>query len=105
MAALPVWGSVPGTGYQSNSTTYQVSLNATAIASIQASLRAGTAIGFMMVAQAQIDNTAPSGNDRYDIRSDDDATEALRPGLIIDYTLIGDGLTAGSRLSRMRPIG
>lgn len=105
LAALASWGSIPGTGFQTNSTTYQVSLNATAIASIQTTLRAGGTVAFMVVAQAQVDNTAPVGNNRYDILSEQDATAGNRPALIINYTIVGDNLLSGSRLSRPRLVG
>ena len=87
LAALTSYGSIPGTGYQSVTTTYQVSLNAAARTAAQTALRAGSTFSFMVVAQAQVDNSALSGNNRYDIRSEQDATEAYRPALIIDYRL------------------
>lgn len=87
LAALTVFGSIPGTGFQSNTTTYQRDMNAAAIAAAQTALRAGTVFSFMVVAQAQIDNSAPAGNNRYDIRSEQDTTEAYRPALILTYNL------------------
>ena len=87
LAALTSYGSIPGTGYQSNTTTYQVDLNAAAITAAQTALRAGTTFSFMVVAQAQVDNSAPSGNNRYDIRSEQDTTDAYRPALILTYDL------------------
>lgn len=106
LAGLTSWGTVPKSGsYQTNSTTCQINLNATAIASIQTTLRAGGTVGFMMVDQNQIDDVAPAGNDRYDILSEEDATAANRPALIIEYHLVGEALLAGRKLSQMRLVG
>lgn len=89
LAALTSWGTIPKPGYQSNSTTYQIGLNATAVSSIQTTLRAGGTVGFMVVDENQVNNIAPAGNDRYDLLSDEDATPALRPALILTYNLPG----------------
>ncbi|MGE0668305.1 MAG: hypothetical protein AB7O49_17250 [Sphingomonadales bacterium] len=86
LVGLNVWGEIPSSGFQANSQTYQVSLNATALATIQTLVRAGSTIGFIVVAQAQIDGVAPIGNDRYDILSDDDSSAANRPALIVTYS-------------------
>jgi hypothetical protein len=105
LSGLTSLGSIPGAGFQANSTTYQVSLNAAGIASAQTALRAGGSMSFMVVAQDQVNNIAPTVSNRYDIRSETDATAAFRPALIITYSEgIGVRLTRG-KLARMRLVG
>ena len=87
LAALTSFGSLAKGSYMTNSTTYQYSMNAAARTAAQTALRAGGRFSFMIVDQNVIDNVAPVANDNWYICSEQHATEANRPAVIITYYL------------------
>jgi hypothetical protein len=83
LAALTNYGTIPATGYHTGDTTYQITLNAAARTAIEAA--AGGDFDFMAASQKLMDGTPPTTSEQYQIYSDDHATSANRPALIITY--------------------
>lgn len=101
LSAKTNYGTIPSTGYHTGDTTYQITLNSNALTAIQAN--AGGTFDFMIASQKLMDGTAPTGSEQYQIWSDDHATAAFRPALIITYTeAVGQRLIGGRKLERMR---
>ena len=116
-AALTNYGSIPAVTNNTSTTTYQVSLNAAGIAAVQAAL-AGN-FGMVLIGANFIANVAPTGDNRYTIRTSEDATPARRPALIVTHRLVyedsvsetvgiadavgGGGLTILTGTLRVRP--